>query len=206
MKKIDRLLDFYLQEVNLIYLFWAMFWILNGLDKFVVGVGAEPGMVCFFADGRATPCGWFGTDRAGQMTAYFGKLGLPSILGQVTLYSFAVAELGIGLMFSWMLLKSVAASEKVTHVIHRVAFKGSILMFFLFSTGDILFGDRRELWEHGTFLVLVLITYGIYVDRNKLRSAVSRDLGVSSTVTRPGIGAGRNSVIYRQEMEDIPKE
>jgi hypothetical protein len=103
-------------------------------------------------------------------------------------------------MFTWMLMKSLTASEKVSHVIHRVAFKGSILVFLAFSAGDILFGDRRELWEHGTFFILVIITYGIYVDRNQLRSAVARDLGVSSTVQRPGIGAGRNSVIYRQEF------
>ena len=202
MKKIDRILDFYLQEVNLIYLFWAMFWLLNGLDKFFVGVGSDPDMICSFADGRSTTCGWFGTDRDQQMTAYFGKLGLPELIGQMTLYSFAMIEIALGVMFTWMLMKSLVASERLTHVIHRVAFKGSILMFFVFSAGDILFGDRRVLWEHGTFLVLVIITYGIYVDRNQLRSVVARDHGVSSTVKRPGIGAMRNSVVHRQEMGD----
>jgi hypothetical protein len=157
-------------------------------------------MICAFSDGRSTPCGWFGTDRDQQMIAYFGKLGLPAIIGQITLYSFAVLELAIGVMFSWVLMKSLAASEKVSHIIHRVAFKGSMLIFIAFSAGDILFGDRRELWEHGTFFILVIITYGIYVDRNQLRSAVSRDHGVSSTVKRPGISMGRDSVMYRKEF------
>ena len=50
----------------------------------------------------------------------------------------------------------------VDRTIHRLAFKGSILVFVVFSVGDILFGDRAELWEHGTFLVLCLVTYDLW--------------------------------------------
>ncbi len=194
--KIRRLFDFYLQEVNFIYLFWAMFWTLNGLDKFFVRVGAEPGSVCYFADGRETPCGWFGTDRAGQIHAYFDKLLLPDWMGAVTVYTFAVMELALGALFIWMLLKSVFATSNVSHMIHRLAFKGSVLMFLLFSTGDILFGDRRELWEHGTFLVLVIITFGVYAYRDELRGQVVRDL---QNIT-PGSTTPRASTIYRSEF------
>ncbi len=176
MVQLRKLFDFYLQEVNFIYLFWAMFWMLNGLDKFFVGLGAEEGVVCRFADGRETPCGWFGTDRADQIHAYFDKLLLPQWLGVTTVYSFAIMELALGSLFIWMLLKSLFATSEVSHVVHRLAFKGSVLMFFLFSTGDILFGDRRELWEHGTFLILVIITFGIYAYRDELRGHVLRDL------------------------------
>jgi hypothetical protein len=202
MKKIDRFLDFHLQEVNLIYAFWTMFWLLNGLDKFFIGVGADASATCSFSDGRSTPCGWFGVDRTMQMQGYFGKLMLPDWLGAITLNFLAVAEIALGVAFAWMLLRSLMASEKTTHVVHRMAFKGSFLMFFLFSAGDILFGDRRELWEHGTFLILVIITYRIYVDRNQLRSAVVRDLDRSETFKRPAIRDARDSVMYRREMVD----
>lgn len=198
--KIRRLFDFYLQEVNFIYLFWAMFWTLNGLDKFFVRVGAEPGSVCYFADGRETPCGWFGTDRANQLHAYFDKLLLPDWMGTVTLYAFAVMELALGALFIWMLLKSVFATSNVSHMIHRLAFKGSVLMFLLFSTGDILFGDRRELWEHGTFLVLVIITFGIYAYRDELRGQVVRDLqNIAPGSTSPGASSMYRSKFHKED-------
>lgn len=31
--------------------------------------------------------------------------------------------------------------------------------------GLLLFGDRAELWEHGTFMVLTLMTYQLYLGR-----------------------------------------
>ena len=37
-----------------------------------------------------------------------------------------------------------------------------IAIFFLFSIFDILCGDRTELWEHGTFLILATIHY-VYI-------------------------------------------
>ena len=37
-----------------------------------------------------------------------------------------------------------------------------MLVFVIFSAGDILFGDRIELWEHGTFLVMCLMTYNAW--------------------------------------------
>ena len=37
-----------------------------------------------------------------------------------------------------------------------------MLIFVLFAIGDNLFGERTELWEHGTFLVLCLITYELW--------------------------------------------
>ena len=46
--------------------------------------------------------------------------------------------------------------------VHRLCFKGGVLLFLAFSTGDILFGDRMELWEHGTFMVLILLTYDLW--------------------------------------------
>ena len=35
----------------------------------------------------------------------------------------------------------------------------SLLAFLGFSIADILFGDRKELWEHGTYIILIIISY-----------------------------------------------
>ena len=43
--------------------------------------------------------------------------------------------------------------------LNRLNLKMIIGIFFLFSIFDILFGDRMELWEHGTFLILATIHY-----------------------------------------------
>ena len=201
MAQLRKFFDYYLQEVNFVYLFWAMFWLLNGLDKFFIGVGAAPDATCRFADGRETPCGWFGTDRASQIGAYFDKLLLPDWMGMATLYFFALLELAIGSLFLWMLFKSLFATGHVSHMWHRLAFKGSVLMFFLFSMGDILFGDRRELWEHGTFLVLVIITFGIYAYRDELRAHVLRDIQHDAdTPTAARERPKRGTAIYRKEF------
>ena len=42
---------------------------------------------------------------------------------------------------------------------NRLNMKMIIAIFSLFSIFDILFGDRMELWEHGTFLILATIHY-----------------------------------------------
>ncbi len=51
---------------------------------------------------------------------------------------------------------------------HRLALKTGIFLFTVFSIGDILFGDRAELWEHGTFMILTLITYLLYIMRETI--------------------------------------
>ena len=56
---------------------------------------------------------------------------------------------------------SLFAGEKRFDIV-RVTFKISMGIFFGFSIFDILCGDRTELWEHGTFLLLATIHY-IYI-------------------------------------------
>ena len=46
--------------------------------------------------------------------------------------------------------------------VHRLIFKASIWIFIAFLTGDILFGDRIEVWEHGTYLLMTIVTYDLW--------------------------------------------
>jgi hypothetical protein len=39
-----------------------------------------------------------------------------------------------------------------------------------------MFGDRTELWEHGTFMLLVLLTYQLYIQRESIEEIEERGL------------------------------
>ena len=91
------------------------------------------------------------------MIGYFERLGIHKNVALGSLYSIAVLEVLIGLGF----LYSLFAGER-RHDIVRLTFKISMGIFLSFSIFDILCGDRMELWEHGTFLILATIHY-IYI-------------------------------------------
>ena len=165
LEKIDDLLS-----VRIILVaFWTSFWLLNGLDKF------------FNYDT------FFGVTSDEKFIDYFARLDLPSGLAVPTLYAFGVLELTLALGFLYVLIGIGAYSimnrisilyilmgRGAYSIVNRLNFKGSLLMFFAFSIGDILFGDRQELWEHGTFLVLVIVSYQFFlaVDRPVAQAAV----------------------------------
>ena len=41
----------------------------------------------------------------------------------------------------------------------------AVLLLLAFTAGDILFGDRAEVWEHATFLALVLLSHQLLFGR-----------------------------------------
>jgi len=186
MSRFGKTLDFYLQPVHVVYAYWSMYWGLNGLDKFMDGLWA-PREECFFVSsagsiagsGRVTDCGWFGASRHDQISSYFAKLfpdNIVEILTPLILYPTAIFEIVLGVVFAYMLVRALWGRDEASHAWHRFAFMGSILVFFVFSAGDILFGDRTELWEHATFMVLIVVTFGIYVYRNQLREQALGDV------------------------------
>ncbi|MGQ0760674.1 MAG: hypothetical protein ACT4OT_01455 [Acidobacteriota bacterium] len=153
-------LENYIRLEYILYLFWALFWTLNGLDKFFNGTM------------RQTPAGqkefgWFGVTRDQKFIDYFAKLFLPEGVALTFLYIFAVVEIIIGLTFLMLLVY-----RRMPKVYRRLVFKASMFIFLCFSVGDILFGDRMELWEHGTFMVLTLVTYQMYIGRSQERADV----------------------------------
>jgi hypothetical protein len=171
------------QLMLILFLFWGMFWTLNGADKFfngqtlptaaAQGVLRDSSGVQRYTVHSMVPQGFFGVSRDNKMVSYFERLHLPPAAARFCLYAFSVFELILGLGFSllvvwsWLPLtlrmKRTGAWQLFTdRVIHRLCFKGSLFLFLLFSVGDILFGDRTELWEHGTFMLLTLVTYDMW--------------------------------------------
>lgn len=98
-------------------------------------------------------------------------------------------ELVLGLAFlvllAWSFLPEAAKDKAellANRTFHHLAFKGSMMIFVLFIIGDNLFGERMELWEHSTFLVLCLVTYMLWqradnYDRTKGRALVRKSSG-----------------------------
>ncbi len=157
MKKIVYWIDERVNLVVILFLFWALYWLLNGGDR-------------FFNFFTMHPTGWYGANRDVQIIDYFNRLYLPKEVALISLYSIGVLELLLGLTFSalfvWSVLPEKMRENKeglfADRTIHRLAFKGSILVFIMFSISNILFGDRAELWKHGTFIILCLYTYDVW--------------------------------------------
>ena len=178
MKKLLYWIDGKFNLIIILFLFWALFWGLNGGDKFFNGF-FQPNMEAWSSkgvlldnDGNAVyslhpteTVGFYGVNRDSKMINYFKIIGLPRKVALFSLYGIAVLEVILGFvflaLFVWELLPH--SSQKswamfADRTVHRLAFKGSLVIFVIFSTGDILFGDRMELWEHGTFIVMTLLT------------------------------------------------
>lgn len=185
MTSILRWLDGRTKLMVILLLFWALFWGLNGGDKFFANGSNSPNTdgwarnaVVLDNDGEIVgnvyptePRGWYGVNNREDKTInYFDRLGLSSGLAKASLYGIAVFELVLGAMFLMLFLYEVARKQPTKGVfgvfddrtLHRLAFKGSAVVFLLFSSADILFGDRTELWEHGTFFVMALVSYNTW--------------------------------------------
>ena len=174
---------------------------LNGFDKFFNGSSellteswaTQGTIVDLKEDGSpgkpvykiqpSAKVGWFGVNRDDKMAMYFRTLHLPRWFALANLYFFAIIEIVLGFMFLALFLWNLQSEEEregrvnffSDRTIHRVAFKGSVLIFVAFSIGDILFGDRTELWEHGTFLVMTLITYDMWYQADQFFLKLRRD-------------------------------
>jgi len=173
----------------MLYAFWMLFWLFNGLDKFYNGNWvwnaesyATKGVLVDTVTGNAThtlqpmqPEGWFGVNRDSKTIGYFARLGLPSEMALGSLYGIAVVEVLLGITFGLILLNKTVLGGGLDRFLffrsetaNRLAFKAGVLIFTAFTFADTMFGDRTELWEHGTFLILTLLTYQLYIQRSQI--------------------------------------
>ena len=163
---------------TLILFFWATFWLLNGGDKFFNGKFthiSNPNVtkgVLINLKGEKThelkgmeTIGWYGVNRNAKTINYFSRLNLPSWLAISLLYSLASLEVILGFLFVYLLLFEFKSTDHTLikeRLLHRLAFKLGVIIFTLFTIFDTLLGDRTELWEHSTFLILYLVTYDLW--------------------------------------------
>lgn len=197
---IDRKLDFLI----ILYLFLGLFWLLNGFDKFFNGENiinfnsyatkaaiVDMNGTVVYTYQPTEPNGWFGVNRDEKIIGYFARLGLPSELALVSLYFVGGIEIILGLAFLSILFykpllpkqleKALEANKAfATQTVHRLAFKASSLLFVVFMVMDILFGDRTELWEHGTFLILTALAYRFYIDHEQIEAVEEAQISSSN--------------------------
>jgi hypothetical protein len=197
---IDRKLDFLI----ILYLFLGLFWLLNGFDKFFNGENiinfngyatkaaiVDMNGTVVYTYQPTEPNGWFGVNRDEKIIGYFTRLGLPSELALVSLYFVGGIEIILGLAFLSILFykpllpkqleKALEANKAfATQTVHRLAFKASSLLFVVFMVMDILFGDRTELWEHGTFLILTALAYRFYIDHEQIEAVEEAQISSSN--------------------------
>ncbi len=223
-KNLVHLIDGRMNLIIILFLFWALFWILNGGDKFFNGEFVpnvedwSAKSVLIDPDGTIThtlhpteTVGLFGVNRNKKMINFFKRIHLPRELALGSLYGIAVLELLLGVtflaLFIWGLLpedQQQKAELFADRTIHRLAFKGSIVVFVIFCTGDILFGERMELWEHGTFIVMTLVTYDMWYRTDRFFIEQRRESGVPSSQEMPYGSTQASS--YQGELTRLPEE
>lgn len=160
-----------IRPLTLLSGYWAFFWLLNGLDKFVNGTmqpmiadGLAKG-VLVDADGEIGSTlyglevsGLFGVNRNAKTVAFFDRLGVPEPFSLGLLYSVAVLEIALAALFVLGLVSSLRG--RTAHRTYTaLAYKISMLIFMAFCVVDILIGERIELWEHNTFLLVLMVSY-----------------------------------------------
>ena len=118
--------------------FWLIFWLMNGLDKFF---------------NQPT---FFGVTRDAMFVEYFSRIALPEPVALFALYGIGVLEIALGASFIVALL---FRERFKTLIVNNL--EAALAMFVLFALGGILFGDRKELWEHGCYIGLIILSYGV---------------------------------------------
>ncbi len=127
--------------------FWALFWIGNVIDKIYPSATA----------------GFRGTARIDQIGDFLRAVGINSAtiaVVVVALIGAFEAVLAVGAIFAL-----VAAIRRQPTRAAAAAFwltLGTVVLFGVFSVGDIIFGDRTELWEHVAFLTYALVTFAVF--------------------------------------------
>jgi len=186
MKKIIYAIDSKINLITILFLFWTLFWGLNGLDKFfnnssqlITDRWASQGFLVekdtktvVYSIQPSEKIGWYGVNRDAKFMNYFRTLNLPPSIATFTLYFFAILEIILAALFFWLFIRQFYDREDdliegkknliADRTIHRLIFKLSIWIFIAFISGDILFGDRIEVWEHGTYLAMTIVTYDLW--------------------------------------------
>lgn len=129
----------------IVFVYWFVFWLLNGMDKFMHGAGVSLGGAPLFI--------WYGKDRTTQFTGYFERLGLPQDGIPLLLGTCGVMELAVAVLFVVAIVSTRSFEQWA-----GAAFTACAMMFVAFSAWDVVAGDRAELLEHGTYLGVVFIT------------------------------------------------
>ena len=132
-----------------VVLYWAVFWLMNGLDKFLYGRSI-------------LAIRWHGKDRTDQFNTYLENIGFdPSLIKPLLTFA-GIWEIILGLAFL-LVLHRLFFRFSSSSVFRAISYStaASVLTFVGFSAFDVVVGDRAELLEHGTYTVLLLVSWTV---------------------------------------------
>ncbi|MBL1421283.1 MAG: hypothetical protein COC24_012305 [Alphaproteobacteria bacterium] len=133
-------------------LFWLVFWLFNGLDKFLY----QTDMGSFT---------WYGKDRGWQFLTYITNIELSTNLVEPILWFAGIWEVAISLFFAGFLWLQIFNKNRNLNI-YNSALKISLLTFIGFCGFDIVVGDRAELLEHSTYIGIAGVSYLVsYIER-----------------------------------------
>jgi len=157
----------------LIMIFWSLFWGLNGLDKFFNGsyepiideavtksvvINPSSGTIQSYVQPMHT-VGLFGVNRNAKTIHFFERIGVGERTALGVLYTIAIIEILLALLFIIHLINIILPKKSLIPLRVTRTFLLCFLLFTMFTAGDIVFGERIELWEHVTFMLMVLMSY-----------------------------------------------
>lgn len=194
MKSLVYLFDQRFNLVTLMLLFWALFWTLDGGDKFFNGESevlfekwASKGSVVdannnvVWTIQPPNNVGWYGINYEDQMISWFKTIHVSPRGALGLTYAFAVWEILTGLLFFilviWQLMPESREDKNnffTNRTLHRLAYKSSVLMFVVISVALQLFGDRTRLWEVGTYMLMTLIAYDMWYRTDRFMLDIRR--------------------------------
>lgn len=162
----------------LVLAYWSFFWLLNFVDKIIVG----PANL------------WNGKDRVTQFSDYFASINIHSdllvwlLIGVITILEFAAF-----LLVAAALVNLVRNRSDVARSFFFWGTAAGMVIFTSFSVGDQIFGDRPELWEHGAFLLLIMVSWFAYRFYNPEDKSVPANAGEVETQSK----ANTDELLYR---------
>ena len=131
-----------------IIVFWTLFWFFNVVDKFI-------GSSTFL---------WVGKNRLSQFIEYFSSIGIENqnvafgFLAFVTIAE--IVTLTLLVVALWYLIRM---NNRKAYIFFFWGTLAGLAIFSFFTIGDQIFGDRRELLEHTTYWIAIIISWGAYV-------------------------------------------
>jgi len=132
--------------------FWAIFWFLNVVDKFIGG----PTFL------------WVGKDFFALLTKFFSSMGLTSpVIPIIALIFISVIEILAFILCTGALFLFITGHRNETKAWYFLGTLSGLLLFTLLTLGDQTFGDRFQLLEHTIFWVAVLVSWIAFVWINK---------------------------------------
>ena len=193
-----------------IVLYWFLFFLMNGLDKYLIGRD-----LLLFR--------WFGKERTGQFSSYFARADLPHEWIDTAIYAVGAWEIALALFFlaaGFNLLRRNREQQGRNSMISGLVL--AVLTLTVFSVFDVIAGDRGELLEHNIYLGMVILSWFVITYRRDRAVESHRSLEQSEAiaaypvddaerqpgqdVAANGHSPGSNGIVQRRHQDDDVQE